>query len=219
LKLGDIAHALKLELHGDAEQLITAIRPIESAGDEHLAFVTDARYTERLEQSQAGVVIVPAALSKHAPGNYLIAANPYAAYAAASWLLSPPPVNKPGVHPTAIVDPSATVAPSASIGPGVTIGANAQVHDEAFIGAYCVLGADVSVGRAVHLFPRVTVYDRVSIGEGSRVQSGAVLGSEGFGYAPTQEGWQPIQQTGGLLIGEKVHMLLKMASFSITRFR
>ena len=206
MKLGDIAHALALELNGDAEHLITAIAPIESATGEHLAFVTDVRYTARLEQSRAGVVIVPRSMAAQAPGNHLVADNPYAAYAEASWLLSPPPSIEPGIHSTAIVDPTATVSTSASVGPGVMIGANSHIADDAFIGAHCVIGANVSIGQDVHLFPRVTVYDKVSIGRQSRVQSGAVLGSEGFGFAPTKDGWRAIQQTGGLEIGERVHI-------------
>ena len=206
MKLGDIAHALALELHGDADHPITAIAPIESAMDEHLAFVTDARYTERLEKSRAGVVIVPAPMAAIAPGNHLIADNPYAAYAEASWLLSPPTVAEPGIHASAIVDPTANVATSASIGPGVVIGAQCHIEDEVVVGAHCVIGAQVSIGTSVHLFPRVTIYDKVSIGRESRVQSGAVLGSEGFGFAPTRQGWRAIQQTGGLEIGERVHI-------------
>ena len=206
MKLGDIAHSLALELHGDADHQITAIAPIESATSEHLAFVTDVRYAERLENSLAGVVIVPVSMAALAPGNHLLADNPYAAYAEASWLLSPPAAVQAGIHPSAIVDPMASVATSASIGPGVVIGAHCHIADGACVGAHCVIGAHVSIGPDVHLFPRVTVYDKVSIGRESRVQSGAVLGSEGFGFAPTREGWRAIQQTGGLKIGERVHI-------------
>jgi len=206
VKLGDIADELALELHGDAEHVITAIAPIESASAEHLAFVMDARYTDRLAKSHAGVVIVPASLTSHAPGNYLVADNPYAAYASASWLLSPPDVNEAGIHSTAVVDPTATVSPTACIGPGVVIGAHCQIGEGVFMGAHCVVGEHVSINQGVYLFPRVTIYNKVSIGSHSRVQSGAVLGSEGFGYAPTRKGWQAIQQTGGLQIGERVHI-------------
>jgi UDP-3-O-[3-hydroxymyristoyl] glucosamine N-acyltransferase len=74
------------------------------------------------------------------------------------------------------------------------------------IGAHCVVGNGVSVGARTYFFPRVTLYDNISIGNDCRFQSGTVIGSEGFGYAWTAGGWSQIQQTGGVQIGNRVHV-------------
>lgn len=206
MNLEELAAGLGLKAYGNQSQEITALAPIERASETELAFVVGAKFSDALKASHAGAVILPEAMACHAPGNYLISDDPYAAYAKASWLLKPAPVETMGVHPSATVDPSAVIADSASIGPGVVIGANTVIHDHCVIGAQCVVGRDVILGKDSHLFARVTLCNNVHMGSECRVQSGAVIGSEGFGYAMTKQGWSQIHQTGGVRIGNKVHI-------------
>lgn len=206
MKLQDLAEALKVKLHGDPDCSISALAPIDRAGSDELAFVVSPRYAAALRASQAGAVIVPASMQSMVPGNALVSDNPYASYAEASWLLTPEASHEPQVHASAVIDPSAQVASSAHIGPGVVIGAGSTIAERAVIGANCSIGAQVHLGSDCRLFPNVTLYDKVQMGARCRVQSGAVIGSEGFGYARTAAGWQPIQQTGGVIIGERVHV-------------
>ena len=208
--LGDLAKALDLELHGDANCAITRLAPIETATADELAFVVGAKFRSALIHSAAGAVILPAALSASAPRNCLISEDPYVSYARASWLLKPWANPAPGVHASAIVHPTAKIAKTAHVGAGVVIGEQTIVGEEAVIEAHCVLGRRVSIGDQCQLFARVTVYDDVLLGECCRIQSGAVLGSEGFGYAwqraAETPGWQQIQQTGGVRLGNAVHV-------------
>ncbi|MCL4154652.1 UNVERIFIED_CONTAM: hypothetical protein GTU68_016807, partial [Idotea baltica] len=172
---------------GDPAFEVQQLAPIATATSADLSFVVSARYKDQLAASRAGAVILPESIAKHAPGNFLVSANPYASYARASWLLTPESRPKAGVHELASVDPSAVISPTASIG------------------QHCVISADVSIGAHTRLFPRVTVYHDCVIGDDCRVQSGAVLGAEGFGFAFDQT-WQPIHQTGRVVIGNKVHV-------------
>jgi len=205
VNLADLADALQLELHGDANHEVSKLAPIANASVDDLTFIVSARYREQLKSCRAGAIIVPADLAKDASGNYLISNNPYASYAQASWLLTPeykPPV---GIAKTACIDPTANVSADASVGEYCVIGAHAFVADGVVLGARCVIGANASVGRHTRLFPGVTVYDDCQIGEYGRVQSGAVIGAEGFGFA-YDKGWQAIHQTGRVVIGNKVHI-------------
>lgn len=204
--LKELANALGLEAAGDLNHELSAIASIENAQTTDLSFVVNARFTEALKVSQAGAVIIPAALRDIAPGNYLLSDNPYAAYAQASWILKPAPIQVLGVHESAIVDPSSSISTTASIGPGAVIGAHTVINDGVVVGAHCVVGNGVSIGARTHLFPRVTLYDNTIVGNDCRFQSGAVIGSEGFGYAWTANGWLQIQQTGGVRIGNRVHV-------------
>ena len=204
--LEDLAKALEVKLYGVATQTISGLAPIETAGENELAFVVSAKYSSALQGSRAGAVIVPAALRDLAPGNCLVSADPYASYARASWLLKPAKLISPGVHDSAVIENSARISPSAQIGPGVFIGADTTIGEHVVIGAGCNVGEDVRIGDGCHLFANVTVYDNVHLGNHCRIQSGAVLGSEGFGYAPTAQGWSQIQQTGGVRIGNRVHI-------------
>jgi UDP-3-O-[3-hydroxymyristoyl] glucosamine N-acyltransferase len=204
--LQELANALGLEATGNLNHEVSAIASIESAQAADLSFVVSARFADELKISQAGAVIIPEALRGIAPGNYLVSDNPYAAYAQASWILKPASIQTLGMHASAVVDPSSRIAATASIGPGAVIGAHTVISDDVVVGAHCVVGNGVSVGARTNLFPRVTLYDNTSIGDDCRFQSGAVIGSEGFGYAWTASGWSQIQQTGGVRIGNRVHV-------------
>ena len=205
MKLADLANALELPLHGNSDQQIDHLAPIESALAHQLSFVVSTRYLDALRNSQAGAVIVPESLRADAPGSYLVSANPYASYARASWLLTPDKGNPIGIHSSACVDHTAVVADSARIGAGVVIGANVVIQANADIGAQCFIGDAVRIGRNTRLFARTTILQGCVLGADCRVQSGAVIGAEGFGYA-WQDGWQSIHQTGGVNIGNGVHI-------------
>jgi len=206
MNLQDLAAALEVKLQGDPEHSISALAPIDRANSDELSFVVSPRYAAALKTSKAGAVIVPESMSSQAPGNCLISDNPYASYAQASWLLTPEAPKPAQVHTSACVDPSAQVAASVHVGPGVVIGAGCTIGEDVIIGANCCIGSHVHLGRGCRLFPNVTLYDKVQMGADCRIQSGAVIGSEGFGYARTAAGWQQIQQTGGVRIGERVQV-------------
>lgn len=206
LTLGSLAERLGLELRGDAERAVRALASVESAGPDELAFVVDVRWRDRLAACRAGAVIVPPALAADAPGDHLVSADPYASYARASWLLAPESRPAAGVHPSAVLGPGAVVAPSAAIGPWSVVGEGSEIGEDVVVGAHAVIGAGCRIGRGTRLFPRVTLGDDVTLGPDCRVQSGAVIGGDGFGYAPTADGWCAIRQAGGVRIGARVHV-------------
>ena len=133
-------------------------------------------------------------------------ANPYLAYAELSHLFDRKPQAVAGVHPTAVVAADAQVHASASIGPYAVIESGAQIAAGVSIGAHCVVGARSVVGEDGWLAPRVTLYHDVQIGKRVVIQSGAVLGGEGFGFANEKGVWQKIAQIGGVTIGDDVEI-------------
>lgn len=205
MKLAELANALDLELHGDPMHTVTQLAPISTASQSDLSFVVSARYLKELKQSKAGALIVPAALADQVSGNFFVSSNPYASYAKASWVLQPETPSAAGIAESAEIDPSAVVSPTASIGAYCVVGENVQIGDGVVLGEHCVIGADVSIGAHTRFFPGVRVYNGCQLGESCRVQSGAIIGAEGFGFA-FDEGWQPIHQTGSVRIGRKVHI-------------
>jgi|GEM_PF-80590 len=206
LTLGVLALRLGCELRGDPERRVCAIATLDRAGPADLAFAVDRRFRERLAACEAGAILVPATLADVAPGDHLIAVDAYAAYACASWLLAPDDAAPAGVHPGAVIDAGATIAEDASIGPGAVVGAGTIVGGGAVLGAHVVVGRDCAIGARSRLFARVTLGDDVTLGPDCRLQSGAVIGSEGFGYARDTDGWQAIRQSGGVRVGARVHI-------------
>lgn len=208
--LGEIAAHLGGELIGDPTSRVTRIGPLEGATPETLSFLANPRYQAQLTASQAGCVIVHPAQREVAVarGAALVVPDPYLAYARISqwWAARLRPVPKPGVHPSAVVDPEARVAASASIGPFVVIEAGATVGEGAVIGAHSFIGAGASVGAQTRFASGVTLNFGCRIGERGIVHSGAVIGADGFGFAPAKGQWEKIEQLGIVRIGDDVEI-------------
>jgi len=211
----------------DPDPQIAGIGSLSSAGNTEISFIVHSKYLEQLYTTQAAVVIVlpevnemlisagPTAGDLAEIANRfvrVVSPQPYLLYARlAQWFdAARQPLSTPGIHPTACVDASANVAASAVIGPNAVIGARSVIGASVRLGAGVVVGADVVIGDSSVIHPRVSIYDGVKIGSRAIVHSGAVLGADGFGFAPDSTlgkgAWGKIPQLGGLLIGDDVEI-------------
>jgi UDP-3-O-[3-hydroxymyristoyl] glucosamine N-acyltransferase len=203
--LNELAERLQARLVGDGQHVISSLGPLETAGSDQLSHLSSASYRQYLPATRAGVVLLREDDLAGCPTNALIVADPYLAFATVSQFFIRPDHLDVGIHPsacvdaTAIVDPTACVGPFVSIGAGSRIAANVRIHSGADIGERCDIGA------GVELRARAVLYSDVRIGPRSVVHSGAVLGGDGFGFAPDAQGrLHAIAQLGGLRIGADV---------------
>jgi len=194
------------EMDGNGEVLISAVAPLDNAGDGTIAFLANPRYRSQLATTRASAVIVSPRDAEATALPKLISTNPYATYARVAALFHPVPSMMPGVHPTAIIAPSARIAPSAFIAPYVVIGERSTVGERARIYAGCVVGDDCAVADDVTMYPRVVAYANTSIGPRTIVHSGVVLGADGFGMAEQDDRWIKVPQVGGVQIGADVEI-------------
>ncbi len=208
--LGQIAAALGGELIGDPALRIHRIGTLYGATPQTLTFLSNPRYQSQLAGSAAACVIVSpadrdAALAR---GATIVTPDPYLYFARLTqwWAQRTRPAPVSGVHPRALVDASAMVAPSASVGPFAVIEAGASVGADAVIGAHSFVGAGARIGASTRLAARVTVAYGCSIGERCIVHSGAVIGADGFGFAPHEGQWVKIEQLGAVSIGDDVEI-------------
>jgi UDP-3-O-[3-hydroxymyristoyl] glucosamine N-acyltransferase len=206
IKLGQLAEFLGATLRGDPETQITGLATLQEAGPAQLSFLANPQYRKYLASSQAAALLLKEADVEGFAGNALVVPDPYLAYARISHLFDPKPKATAGVHPSAVIAPDAVVDPSASIGPFVVIEAGARIGAQVTLGAHCVIGARSEIGEGGWLAPRVTLYHDVRIGKRVVIQSGAVLGGEGFGFANEKGVWQKIAQIGGVTIGDDVEI-------------
>lgn len=204
--LGQLAEQLGATLRGAADKPIRGLASLQDAGTEQLSFLANAQYRKFLSATQAGAVLLTAADADGYAGDVLIVANPYLAYAQLSHLFDRKPVAAAGIHPTAVVAADAQVDATASVGAYAVIESAAQIAAGVTIGAHCVIGARSSIGENGWLAPRVTLYHDVHIGKRVVIQSGAVLGGEGFGFANEKGFWQKIAQIGGVTLGDDVEI-------------
>lgn len=206
MTLGEIASALGAELRGDPQLAITGLATLEAAGPGHLSFLANPAYGRQLESTRAGAVLVSPAMADKARTNVLVLEDPYLGYARISHSFDTAPATPPGVHETAIVDPSAQVPDSASVGPYVVIEADVVLGEGVVIGAHGIVGAGCVIGDHSLLRPRVTLAHGVTMGKRCHILSGAVIGSDGFGFAIHQGAWHRIAQIGGVTLGDDVEV-------------
>lgn len=205
-RLGDIAAYLNAELRGDDSSLITGISTLEAAGPGDLAFLSNPKYESQLISTQAQAVILHPDQAENFNGSCLVSNNPYLAYAQISSWFDRAPALPEQIHSSAVIHSTATVAEGVFIGPNVIVEANATIGRGSQIEANSIVGADSSLGEDCKIKANVTIYHGVNIGHRVIIHSSAVVGADGFGFAPDGSGWQKINQVGGVLIGNDVEI-------------
>ncbi|MEN5028188.1 UDP-3-O-(3-hydroxymyristoyl)glucosamine N-acyltransferase [Pseudomonas sp. Ps21-P2] len=206
ITLGQLAEFLGATLRGPADKQITGLATLQEAGPDQVSFLANPQYRKFLATTQAAAVLLKPADAEGYAADALLVPDPYLAYARISHLFDPKPKAAVGVHPTALVAPDALVDPAASVGAYAVIESGARIAAGVTIGAHCFIGARSVIGEGGWLAPRVTLYHDVRIGQRVVIQSGAVLGGEGFGFANEKGVWQKIAQIGGVTIGDDVEI-------------
>lgn len=205
-RLGEIAEALGAELRGDPDIRISGLATLQAAGPGQISFLANPAYGKYLVDTRASAVILSPATAGDAQTNVLLLDNPYLGYARLSHWFDPAPVPAPGIHPTAVVDPSANIDATASIGPQVVIEAGVEIGAGVVVGAGSVIGARTRLGAGTQLRPRVTLAHDVVVGARCHILSGAVIGSDGFGFANEKGVWHRIAQLGRVVLGDDVEV-------------
>ena len=204
-RLDEVADYVGGKLHGDPSTEVIGVAGLGEAGPREITFLADRKYLKQLASSRAAAVLAssPEGISRPV----IEVPNPYVAFAAVLELFYPPSV------PSGTVDERAVLGPGVRLGEGVTVhpyavlGEGVVVGDRAVIHAHAVVGEGCSVGAGSVLHPHVTLYPGVSLGRRVVVHSGAVLGSDGFGYAQMEDGTQrKIPQVGRVVVEDDVEI-------------
>ena len=204
--LAELAGFLDADIQGDSTVVIHRLATLQEAGEGELTFLSNPAYGKFLSGTKASAVLLSPEMAEKYAGNALVVKNPYLEYAHVSRLFEPELVEECLVHPTAWIDETAVVSPEASIGPQVTIDAGVSVAAGARIGAGSVIARNSIIGKDTILNPNVTICHGVIVGDRCILHSGAVLGSDGFGFAHDGQGWIKIAQLGGVVVGDDVEI-------------
>ena len=208
--LRDIIERLGGELIGDAATRIESIEPLEAAGPTAIAFLSNPLYAKQLVASRAACVIVAPAFrdAAAARGAAIVTPDPYLYFARLTqwWAERTQLRAAPTIHGTAAIDVGARLGARVAVGAFAVIEAGAVIGDDASIGAHTVVGAGCEIGAATRIGPRVALVAATSIGARGIVHPGAVLGADGFGFAPDGGRWEKIEQLGRVVIGDDVEI-------------
>ncbi len=201
----ELADFLGCALEGDGAARVSGVASPASARAEDLIYVDSPRHLDRAAASAARCVVLAPGISM--PGKTLLrAGNPKLIFArAAEWLLPPTPIAT-GIHPTAVIAPSAQLAPGVGVGPYAVIEEDVRIGAGTEIGAFCFLGRGSRIGEGCRLYPRVTLYVGARLSNRVILHSGAVIGSDGFGYVAEDGKRRKFPQVGEVEIHEDVEI-------------
>ncbi|MDX7991915.1 UDP-3-O-(3-hydroxymyristoyl)glucosamine N-acyltransferase [Xenorhabdus littoralis] len=206
IRLADLAQQLNAQLQGDGDIVITGIAPMRSANSEQITFLSDSRYTAKLAECQAAAVVLREADLPHCKVAALVVSDPYLAYARMAQIMDTTPQPAQDIHPSAVISSDVVLGKHVAIGANAVIESGVVLGDNVIVGAGCFVGKNTRIGAGTRLWANVSVYHNVEIGELCLIQSGTVIGSDGFGYANDRGNWVKIPQLGTVIIGNKVEI-------------
>jgi len=204
----EIAEYLGASLVGDTAHQISGLATLELATSDQLSFFANSKYNKFLQTTQAGCVLIQAGFADSFVGNTIICDDPYLAYAKVSALFAAKEIKPQGQN----IHPSAVIADDASIPENITIAANVVIERGCVLGDFTRIGAgsciapDVVIGEHCLIHANVSVYEATQMGAHCIIHSGAVIGADGFGFAPSPKGWQKIHQLGRVILGNHVEI-------------
>jgi len=207
ISCADIAKAIGAQVHGDGSQLITSIASISNATAGSVTFITGKKFVEELRASKASAIIMSQAFVDETTATCLVMDNPYLGYARLTglWSSLSNPEKLTGVHSNACVDESVVSGKNVSIAAHAVIDADVSLADNVTVGSGAYIGAGCVLGSGTNVHANATIQHGCVIGRDCEIHPGAVIGADGFGFAPGGEhGWQKIHQLGGVRIGDYV---------------
>ena len=204
-----IASFINGKILGDENASITGVSPIENAQNGQLSFVSQEKFAEFISLSEASVIIVSEKFVKEE--NYkptlIVVEDAYLAFQVLMNLYQQMREEKK----SGIEQPS-TIADSATIGENVYIGAHSYISDKSKIGngtqifPQVYIGKNVKIGENSIIYSGARIYDYCVIGDNCIVHSNTVIGSDGFGFQPTENGYQKIPQLGNVVLENNVEI-------------
>ncbi len=203
--LEDLAGKIGATFSGEGALHLTGVAPLDSAREGDLTFLTNPRYAKFAERTRASAILCEKAIPKVAK-SFLLTSNPYAALAKVIPLFFPPKTPIPGIRKGAWVDTTASVHPQACVADGATVAAGARVGARSVLYPGVYVGEDAVVGEDCLLYPNVALRENCILGDRVILQPGAVVGSDGFGFAPEGEEYRKIPQVGNVVIEDDVEL-------------
>ena len=195
------------ELLGEESMIVDGLASLSKASATHLTFLSHDKYLSSLKACRAAAILLKPEHASSFSGNRFVVSDPYLAFAVVSELFVRRTKHKAGIHVSASISPSALIADSASIGQNVVIGDHVRIGEHCEIHSNVCIGERSLIGNSCILYSNVSVYHDVKIGSHVTIHSSAVIGADGFGFAPDKNiGWRKIYQLGGVTIGDRVEV-------------
>lgn len=204
MRLSEVAGKVCLTFTGhDLE--ISGVNTLALAGPGEIAPLLSRSYLPQLASSTAGVVLCEESFAPEGRA-CLLSPNPKLDWARVVALFARPQGCLQGVSPQAFIHPEAMLGANVTVYPFAFVGARAQLGEGSTLFPGVYVGEDCVLGRNCILYPNVVLMAATVLGDDVMVQAGAVLGSDGYGYAQGPSGHVKIPQVGNVVIGSQVEI-------------
>ena len=191
-----IAELIQGRVEGNENAAVRTFAKIEEGVEGAISFLSNPKYTHYIYDTKSSVVLIneDVELEKPVSCTLIRVKNAYECVA------------KTGIDPLASISSKAKIGENVYIGPFAVIGDGAVVGDGCQIYAHTVIGDGVQVGEKCLLYPNVTIYQGCKLGNNVTIHAGSVIGADGFGFAPSTEGYDKIPQIGIVVIEDNVEI-------------
>lgn len=206
ITLTELAGIIGGEISGDGSVIIRGVAGIKEARQGDITFLADPSYNKFLKTTEASAVIA-ARGSADTDKPLILIKNPYLAFAKAIEFFMPPEKTYPRtIHPAAVISPGALIGKDVGVGACAVIEDGAKIGDGSLVSAGSYVGQGTEIGEGCLIYPNVTIREDVRIGDRVIIHSGAVVGSDGFGFASDGEAHVKIPQVGSVTIEDDVEI-------------
>lgn len=204
-KLKEVCDLVGGELLGNGDIDIYGVSGIKEAQEGEITFIANSKYISQLDKTNASAIIV--AKGTKCNGKPLILVdNPYWAFVKVVEAFSEVKARKTGIHSTAIIGENVEIAEDAWIQAYTFIGDNVKIGSGTTISPFVYIGDNVQIGSQTLIYPLVTIRESVRIGDRVIIHSGAVLGSDGFGFVTINGKHHKFPQLGTVVVEDDVEI-------------
>lgn len=218
--LAELAGYLGGRVIGDPAAEVAGLASLDDAVEGTITFLANPKYAAKVATTRATAVILPPGAERHGK-NVIETTNPYLAFAKLLTLFHVAQPTPRGVMTGAVVGENVTIGSDVTVHPGAVIMDGVRLGNRVTIYPNAVLYAGVVLGDDVTIHANVTIREQCRIGSRVTVHGGAVIGSDGFGYAPDGDGWYKIPQIGIVVIEDDVEIgancAIDRAALEVTR--
>lgn len=203
-----IADFIKGRIEGDENATVHTFSKIEEGVPGAISFLSSPKYAHYLDSTEASIILVDdsIAIDKPVRPTLIYVRNVRDCIARLLQLYASSMPQKKGISEKASISPTAKIGENAYVGPFAVIGDGAVIGDNAQIYPNVYVGDGVSIGDNVRLYPNVVVYHGCKLGNNVTIHAGSVIGADGFGFAPTPNGYDKIPQIGIVTIEDDVEI-------------
>lgn len=203
-----IAEFIQGTIVGDENATVHTFAKIEEGMPGAISFLSNPKYTHYIYDTQSSIVLVNKDFEpeKEIKATLIKVDNAYESLAKLLNLYEMSKPKKTGIDPLAYIAPTAKIGKNVYIAPFACVGDNAEIGDNTSLHPHATVGSGAKIGNNCILYPHATVYHDCRVGNNCTLHAGSVVGADGFGFAPSPEGYEKIPQIGITILEDNVEI-------------